>query len=167
MEELFLQLGVNWRLLLSQGVNFLILLLALIFLVYKPLLKTMEERRRRIESGLMNADEAERKLKEIKSVESEHIAKAEKSALGVIKKAEDDARVSAKTIIAVAEARATGFLDEAREVVSKKRTEELIKLGGEATALIKEAIAVAVRLDPKLIDERLIRESAKAIKNKI
>src|SRR3989344_160525 len=156
MSELFNQLGVNWRLLLSQGVNFLILLVALTFLIYKPLLKVMAERKRRIEGGLADAEEAERKLKNIGNLETERMAKAEREALGVIKKAENEAQLSAKSIVLTAEGRAVAVLKEAAEIASKKRTEDLENLKKEGAGLIREAIQRTVELDPRAVDEKLI-----------
>ena len=65
MGVLLEQLGINWKLLVSQGVNFFILLTVLALLVYRPLLKTMEERKKKIELGLRGAEEVESRLKAI------------------------------------------------------------------------------------------------------
>lgn len=156
MSELFHQLGVNWRLLFSQGVNFLILFVALTFFVYKPLLKIIEERRKKIQTGLSDAEEAGRKLKNLGNLESERVAKAEKEALVIIKKAEDSARTSAKSILLSAEEKSTSVLKEAAEISFKKRAEDLEKLKKEGACLIREAIARTVELDPRAVDEKLI-----------
>ncbi len=64
MQQLVQQLGIDWRLLLSQAVNFALLLIVLRLYVYKPLLKIMHDRKLRIEEGLTKADEADRRLAE-------------------------------------------------------------------------------------------------------
>lgn len=156
MNELFFALGINWKLLLSQGVNFGILLLALTFFVYKPLLAIIAERKKRIEGGLRDADDAERKLKDIGKIEAEHIAQAEKDALGIIKKAETTAESSAKSIVLSAEEKSVALLKEAAEISSKKRAEDLENLKKEGAGLIREAIARTVELDPRAVDEKLI-----------
>ena len=92
MEGILGQLGVNWRLLLTQGVNFFVLLVVLNIFVFKPLTKIIEERRKRIEFGLKGAEEAEKKLNEIEVVKTERLAKADKTALGIISSAEDEAK---------------------------------------------------------------------------
>lgn len=58
------QFGVQPVLLAAQVVNFLILLFILKKLLYKPILRVLEERKKRIEDSLKNADEIERKLAE-------------------------------------------------------------------------------------------------------
>ena len=50
--ELLFQLGINWKLFLSQAVNFFILLGVLTFFVYKPLIKVIKERNQKISEGL-------------------------------------------------------------------------------------------------------------------
>ena len=50
--QLLSQLGIDWKLFLSQAVNFFILLLVLTFFVYKPLIKIVKERNKRIKEGL-------------------------------------------------------------------------------------------------------------------
>ena len=156
MGELFYQLGVNWRLLFSQGVNFLILLAVLTFVVYKPLLKLMEERKRRIESGLRGAEEAESKLSEIEKLKSVAIAEAEAEALQIISSSEKTAGLRSREILQEAGKRAEEALKEAVEVAEKKKAEELENLKKESAGLIREAIARTVELDPRVVDEKLI-----------
>src|SRR3989338_11698691 len=62
--EILNQFGVNPILLLAQVVNFLILLLILKKFLYKPILKVLEERKKKIEESLKNTEEIEKKLQE-------------------------------------------------------------------------------------------------------
>ena len=63
MSELFSQLGIDWKLLLAQGVNFVILLVVLTKFVYKPLMKMVEARRQKIELGIRGGEMAEKIIK--------------------------------------------------------------------------------------------------------
>ncbi len=56
--------GVNPILLAAQAVNFLILLFILKRFLYKPILKVLEERKKKIEESLKNAEEIELRLQE-------------------------------------------------------------------------------------------------------
>ncbi len=166
MSELVQQLGLDWKLLLSQGVNFLILLTVLTLLVYRPLSRLIEERRKKIEFGLMGAEEAERRLKEIDQIKEGKIAEAEKNALKVIAEAEKRAGRRFNEILKTAEDKAETVLFEASKVAEGKKQEELNRLAEKASALIKEAIVKTVELDPKLIDEKLVSRAALIIKEK-
>ena len=64
MNELFSQLGIDPKLLLAQGVNFVILLVVLTKFVYKPLMKMVEERRKKIELGIKGGEKAEQIIKQ-------------------------------------------------------------------------------------------------------
>src|SRR3989338_7233599 len=74
------QLGINWKLLLSQAVNFFILLLVLRFFVYKPLLIVIKERNKKIKQGLEKAEEADVRLKEVDIIAKKKLKKADSSA---------------------------------------------------------------------------------------
>ncbi|MBI3589471.1 MAG: hypothetical protein HY093_03635 [Candidatus Liptonbacteria bacterium] len=166
MQELVHQLGINWKLLLSQGANFLILLIVLTLLVYRPLAKVMEERRKKIEFGLVGAEEAERRLKEIDQLKEEKMTEADKNALKLISEAEKKGQKRFDEIIKVAEEKADGTLAEAARIAEHKKQEELDRLFEKANALIKEAIVKMVELDPKYIDDKLISRAAEVIKEK-
>lgn len=166
MQELVSQLGLDWKLLLSQGVNFLVLLTVLTVFVYKPLAKLMEERRKKIEFGLMGAEEAERRLKEIDRERDEKLAEADKNALKVISEAEKRGQSRFEEIVGNAEGKAEEVMAEAARVAELKKQEELNRLTEKANALIKEAIIKTVGLDPKHVDEKLVSQAAAVIKEK-
>lgn len=166
MSELIHQLGLDWKLLIAQGVNFLILLTALTFLVYKPLIKVVEERRKKIEFGLAGADEAERRLQEIEKIKEEKVAEADKNAIKIISDAEKRGGKRLEEILKNAEVKAEEVIAEAARVAEHKKTEELNRLTEKANGLIKEAIIKMVELDPKHIDEKLVSRAAEIIKEK-
>lgn len=70
------QFGVQPILLAAQVVNFLILLFILKKFLYKPILKVLDERKKRIEDSLKNAEEIERRLAETEEQSEKILAKA-------------------------------------------------------------------------------------------
>ena len=64
MSDLFAAFGVNWKLLLIQAVNFGLLLAALSYFLYKPILKIIDERRHKIAEGVRTAEAAAERLEE-------------------------------------------------------------------------------------------------------
>ncbi|TSC87460.1 MAG: F-type H+-transporting ATPase subunit b [Microgenomates group bacterium Gr01-1014_7] len=68
--------GLNPVLLAAQVVNFLILLWILNKFLYKPILKILAERRKKVEDSLEHAEEAEKKLLEATEEAQNLIAKA-------------------------------------------------------------------------------------------
>ena len=74
--EILNQFGVKPILLAAQVVNFFILLFILKKLLYKPILKVLDERKKRIEDSLKNAQEIERRLAETEVQAERILAKA-------------------------------------------------------------------------------------------
>ena len=87
------QLGINWKLLLSQAVNFFILLMILRFFVYKPLLAVIKKRNEKIKLGLEKAAEADIRLKEVDGIAKKHLQKADQESVQIIKNTEARAKV--------------------------------------------------------------------------
>lgn len=160
MSEILHQLGIDWKLLASQAVNFLVLLVALNYLVYQPLLKIMRERRKKIEFGLQGAAEAEKRLAEIDSLKQERLALADKQAVAIINQAEGTAKESAAEIMTQAEIKANRTLEQALAEMVKREAEEMNRLAKEGAGLIREALAKAVMANPDQIDELLVNQAA-------
>lgn len=93
--EILNQFGVNPVLLLAQVVNFLILLFILKKFLYKPILRILEERKKKIEESLKNTEEIERRLLQVAEEEEKRIQKASLEAEKIIK----EARLAAVQII--------------------------------------------------------------------
>ena len=68
--------GWNWQLFLSQVISFLIVALLLRQFAYKPILAVLEERRRTIEEGQLNAEKIKKQLAEAEQRYGEILAKA-------------------------------------------------------------------------------------------
>ena len=59
--EFLTQFGIEWQLLVSQGISFAIVAVALYYFVFKPVIKVSAERQQKIEQGLKDAEEARKK----------------------------------------------------------------------------------------------------------
>lgn len=165
MAELLSQLGINFKLLLSQGVNFLVVLAVLTFLVYKPLLKILHERKEKIEFGLRGAKEAEKKLQEIEKIKIEKLREGEEQAFNIIKEAEEKAGKREGEIINDANKKADELLKKAAEVEEHRKVEALGKLSKEAKSLLRSALGKMVLLKPDAFDEALLEEAMSEIKS--
>ena len=106
MESLLHNLGLDWKLLLSQAVNFLIVLVVLRLTVYKPLVELMRKRRERIEEGLTKATEADTRLAQISELQKEKLKEAEQEGMKILKSSEERARAEQKRILDEAARRA-------------------------------------------------------------
>src|SRR6185503_17191373 len=68
--------GWNWKLFLSQVISFCIVAFLLQRFAYKPILALLEERRRKIEEGQINAEKIKKELAEAEKRYQEILAKA-------------------------------------------------------------------------------------------
>ena len=83
--------GWNWKLFLSQVISFCIVAFLLRRFAYKPIVAILEDRRRKIEEGQLNAEKIRKQLAEAEKRYQEIVAKANADAQRMI----DEARGSA------------------------------------------------------------------------
>lgn len=159
MQELLGQLGINWSLLISQAVNFVLLLIVLRIFVYKPVLKLLHDRRERIEGGLVKAEEADRRLHEVDIIGKEKIKHAENEAVGILKKTESDAKTLEEKLLAEAKRKEDEAMKGAAVRLRSQEEESRRAMEKEAAALVRLAITRTVELSPEKIDDALIAKA--------
>jgi F-type H+-transporting ATPase subunit b len=164
MEDLVKNFGLDWKLLLSQAVNFSILFLVLRTAVYRPLLRFMEERRKRIEEGLAKAEEADKRLGEIDILRVKRVKQAEGEALAIIKAGEDKAREEEKTILRQAGEKEEEIYERGRERIEEEKERAFLEAEGKVADVVKLILAKTILLSPEKIDDALIERAASEIK---
>jgi len=113
MEPLLAVFGVNWKLLLAQGINFALLLAILSYFLYKPVLRMIDERREKIAEGVRTAERAARSLAEAQKKGDGIVGDASREAEALVKTARARAEEKGAEIVKSAEARAEGVLTDA------------------------------------------------------
>src|SRR5260370_3503554 len=76
--------GWNWKLFLSQVISFCIVAFLLQRFAYKPILALLEERRRKIQEGQINAEKIRKQLAEAEKRYQQIVAKANADAQSII-----------------------------------------------------------------------------------
>ena len=166
MSELLSQLGINWKLLVSQGVNFFIVLAVLTIFVWRPLLRILAERRARIEEGLDASQKANERLLHVEEEVGGRIAEAEGKALSIIKHGEQKAAERSTAFLEEAEQKAAGVLQKAAQVARQREAEEFQQFTQKAASLVRTALAKTVREDPRQVDEKLVQGALQFIKQR-
>lgn len=113
MGALFAAFGIEWQLLLAQGVNFAIVLVALTYFFYKPVLKMLKEREEKIAGGVRDAEAAARAKSEIEAARDSIISKASADAAGIAARGVEEGKRERAQIIKEAQARAEEVLKSA------------------------------------------------------
>ena len=84
MSELLNKLGIDYKLLIAQIINFLVLLFVLWKFAYGPILAILEKRQKKIEKGLADAEAAEKRLEESEKKQKEVLRKARTEAKEIV-----------------------------------------------------------------------------------
>ncbi len=113
MDQLFAAFGVNWKLLIVQAVNFGLLLSLLTYLLYKPLLRIIDERREKVAEGVRTAQEAARTLADAKTESEGIVGTAAREAEALVATARARAGDMGHEIVKAAESRADGVMKDA------------------------------------------------------
>jgi F-type H+-transporting ATPase subunit b len=123
MSALFEAFGVNWQLLVVQAVNFGLLLGALTYLLYKPVLRIIDERREKVAEGVRMAESAQAHLADAKAESEQLVGDAAREAESLVAGAKTRAEEKAKEILSSAEEKAQATLKdaEARAEEEKRR----------------------------------------------
>jgi F-type H+-transporting ATPase subunit b len=164
MQQLLDQLGINWELLLSQAVNFALVLIVLRIFVYKPVLKILHDRRDKIEGGLLKAAEADKRLHEVDVIGKTKIKEAETHALGILKQTEVDAKELEAKLLAVAKQHEEEAMKSAEVRLRAQEEESRRATEREAAQLVRAAIERTVELSPNAIDDALIARAVQEVK---
>ncbi|MBM3261043.1 ATP synthase F0 subunit B [Candidatus Kaiserbacteria bacterium] len=114
MHQLFSAFGIDWRLLIIQGINFGILVGALTYFLYQPMMKLIDERRAKIAEGVRKAEEADRNLLAAQEEGEQIIGAAARDAEALAAAARARADEKGNEIMKAAEARAEATMREAQ-----------------------------------------------------
>ena len=144
------EFGLDLGLLLSQMVNFGLLVLILSLVLYKPVLKKLEERAAKIRKGLEDAQEAERLRQEAEEYYRTEMERARREAREVIERATRTAHQQRQEILAQARNDAHELLMRAQQQAQRQRQESEIAWRQRTVDL---AIAAASRLLQEDLDE--------------
>lgn len=158
--ELFAKLGIDWRLLIAQIVNFVILFSALTFLLYKPLLAMLEKRRNKIAESLDNAERIGAELARA-NAESERIVTEAQSRASAIA-ADSLKQVEAARVAAVEKTKTEvgGIIASGKAQLATERDAMM----GEVRAVAADLIA---RATEKVIGEKLTPTKDKHLIEKV
>lgn len=163
MGDLIEQLGINWKLLVSQAVNFFILLAVLRLFVYKPVLEMLRDRKKKIEEGLAKAEEADVRLKEVDEISKNKLKETENKSIELMKETEVKAKAKEQEMIKETEIKRGDLLKKAESAALAKKQEAQDEIYKEAVLLVKRTIAKTVDLDPEKVDDALIKKALSQI----
>ena len=148
--------GWNPWLFFSQVISFAIVAFLLTRFAYKPILAVLEERRRRIEEGLLNAEKIKKQLAEAEQRYADILAKANAEAQKMI----DEARESSAHL---AERKQQEAIAAAEQIIAKAREASAIEHDRTMESLKRELGRLVVDTTAKVTGKVLTPEDQRRL----
>ncbi len=154
------QLGINWGVLITQIVTFIILLVLLRVFAYKPLMRMLDERSRRVKESMEQAEsikqqsakaeeELKKQLEQASREGQERIARAIKASEELKQKAEEEAK------------------RETEKLIIKARTEIQQERDAAVAEVRREFADLTVLAASKVIEKSLDKEEHRELIDKV
>lgn len=147
MEEIIKAFGIDGRLITIQIVNFFVLLAALSYLLYTPLMKMLDERKRLIAKGVEDAKNAALSLENAGKEKDGILAAAVSEASSIVKRGEEAAKRDAASIVKGAHEQSTRIIEDGE----KKATALADSIRSKTEAEVAKAALLAAE---KILKER-------------
>jgi F-type H+-transporting ATPase subunit b len=148
--------GWNWKLFLSQVISFCIVAFLLRRFAYKPILAILEDRRRKIEEGQLNAEKIRKQLAEAETRYQEIVTKANADGQRMI----DEARSSAAHL---SERKQQEAVVAAEQILSKAKEAAALEHERQMQALKRELGHLVVETTAKITGKVLTSEDQKRL----
>jgi F-type H+-transporting ATPase subunit b len=144
------EIGLDLGLLISQIVNFGLLVALLSIFLYRPVLDKLQERARRIEQGVENAEWAKTRLEEADAHYEQEMERARQDAQEILERATRSAEQQRQEILLKARQEAHEIVLRAQQQAEREIQEREIK---RRQQVIDLAMAAASRLLEEELDE--------------
>lgn len=157
-------LEINPYTIVFQALNFLILLVLLNLILYKPLIKLLKDREKKIRDGVENAEKAEGMLKESHLIREDMIRSAKTETQTMLEKARVNGEKVKAEIMGEAQKEANHVIKSGHTLIDMEREKAADDFKGLAVNLIIKATEKLLR--EKLNDQKdtqMIKESLKSM----
>ncbi len=151
MDQLVQNLGLNWQSLLFQLINFFILLYILKRFAYGPLVKMLDQRKKRIEESKQQADQITKDREDMQKAFEAKLLEAKKEAQTIREQALNDAETSRTAKVQQTKEEITVLLEKAKQDIRHEKDKSLDAVRAEAAGLVIAATEKVLR--QKLTDQ--------------
>ena len=165
--ELLTKLGIDYRLLIAQFVNFLILFLILRLFIFKPVLKILKDRQKKVKASLLKAEKIEQEWEKFKQAKESKLKQLRQQEEEILKIAEQKADEVQRKKIQETEVKILTSVKKIKLDIEQERMKMLTEAKTEIKSLAK--VLAAKILESELTDEKrkgLIEETVMAVKQR-
>ena len=160
MDSLIEVFHINTSLLLTQMVNFAIVISVLYFFALKPLTKIMKDRTATIEKSLEDAQKIDTKLEETETEYKKVLNKAKKEANDILAKAQEQSDEKREEMIKKAKEEIGHVISDEKEKIQQEKMKMLKEVKAEVTDLVVDCTEKVLE---KKLDEKEDKDLIKKI----
>lgn len=160
MNELVSKLGIDWKLLLAQIVNFAVLFWLLKRFAFGPLGSFLRERSKKIEKGLKDADFVSAQRKNLKTLKAKMMAEGQKEVQTMMAEARVRSQAEADAMFEKAKLRKDDLVSEARRQIQEEKEHALKEAKQELGRLVLFATEKVLREKVDKVKDREIVDKA-------
>lgn len=154
-------MDINLTQILFQLVNFGVVLGALTYFLYRPIMGIFEERSKRIADGQKAAQKALKSQEELEQMKKKAADKAKREEAKILKAAQEKAKQKRQELLAQAKAEAKEELEKQRAAWKKEHAQLLAQQKEEMVAAVMATVdkvltsSVDAKVSSKLVDKEL------------
>ena len=153
------KLGIQPTQLLSQIINILVMVFLLTKILYKPIIKVLDERKKKIQEGVEYTEKTKKELEQIEKKKQEILKKAESESKKII----EEGRITGKRLEAQIIEKAQR---EAKEIVEKGKKEIAMERFDLEKQLKTQTVEIASAMAEKILTNVLDKGDQKNIINR-
>jgi F-type H+-transporting ATPase subunit b len=162
--EILSKFGVDWPHFIAQLVLFLIVYFVLNRFAFAPLLKVLEERRKRIEEGQLNAEKIKKQLAEAELRYQEVLRKANDDAQAMLEESRKNNEAFSLREMDKAVKESAAIVERARHEITSERNRMVDEVKREMVSLVVKTTAqVAGKVLTPEDQKRLSEEASKEL----
>ena len=167
MEQFIQEFGIDWKLMLAQLINFIVLVFLLAKFAYKPILKALDARRKKIEEGVMFSEKAKAELASIEELKANELEGARRKGMDLVKVAETAASTVRSEILVDAEAQKQKLIATGKTLLAEQKNRMEKGVYDQAVALVEDALGkVLGKTQFKAEEQALIQQAVSEIRVK-
>ena len=160
IQEIFQQFKVTWPHFIAQLVLFGVVYFVLNKYAFAPILAILEERRKRIEEGQLNAEKIKKQLAEAELRYQEMLRKANDDAQVLVEEARKNNEAFSQREMEKAVKESAAIVERARQEIASERTRMVDEVKSEMVSLV---IKTTARVTGKVLtaeDQKRLNEEA-------
>lgn len=152
--ELIEKLGIDYKLLIAQVVNFFLLLFILTKLIYKPILGLLDKRKKMIEKNVEDTQKIEERLAKLEVEKDKILSDASNEAMKVIEVAKKEAEDERQKTLANAKKEISSLAERYRRQLQEEKAQMMNEIKEGVAALIVQSSEKIIKKEFKGEDQK-------------